>query len=66
MHNIEKWPDILLKSCGVDTARFLKYVWSFFIIMFEMVNDDVCMYAGNYNTNRNKGDFTLGGIFALR
>ena len=26
LHNVEKWPNILLKSCGVHTARFLKYV----------------------------------------
>ena len=31
-HNVEKWPNILLKSCGVHTARFLKYVWPFFNI----------------------------------
>ena len=24
MHNAEKWSDIFLKSCGVNTARFLK------------------------------------------
>ena len=29
-HNVEKWPNILLKSRGVNTARFLKYVWPFF------------------------------------
>ena len=32
-HDAEKWPKILLKSCGVNTARFLKYVWPFFNIM---------------------------------
>ena len=32
-HNIEKWSNILLKSCGVYTVRFLKYVWPFFNIM---------------------------------
>ena len=25
-HNVQKWPNILLKSCSVHTARFLKYV----------------------------------------
>ena len=29
IHN-GKWPNILLKSCGVNTARFLKYIWSFY------------------------------------
>ena len=33
LHNVEKWPNILLKSCGVNTARFLKYAWPFFNIM---------------------------------
>ena len=27
-----------LKSCGVNTARFLKYIWSFYNIMHERVN----------------------------
>ena len=38
MHNVVKWPNILQKSCGVNTARFLKYVWPFFNIMHERVN----------------------------
>ena len=25
-YNDEKWPSVLLKFCGVNTARFLKYV----------------------------------------
>ena len=37
MHNV-KWPNILLKSCGVHTARFSKYVWPFYNIMHERVN----------------------------
>ena len=28
--HVEKWPNILLKSCGVNTITFLKYVWQFF------------------------------------
>ena len=28
----------LKKSCGVNTARFLKYVWQFYNIMHERVN----------------------------
>ena len=32
-HNVEKWPNILEKYCGVDTARFSKFVWLFFNIM---------------------------------
>ena len=30
MHNVAKWSNILQKSCGVNTARFLKYVWPFY------------------------------------
>ena len=37
MHNVVKWPSILQKSCGVHTARFLKYVWPFYNIMHERV-----------------------------
>ena len=38
MYNIEKWLNILLKSCGVNTAKFLKYVRPFFNIICERVN----------------------------
>ena len=46
MHNVEKWPDLLLKSCGVNTARFLKYIWPFFNIMH-----------GKITTEKNKDEF---------
>ena len=39
MHNVEKWPNILQKSGGVHTARFLKYVWSFSNVMHERVKE---------------------------
>ena len=38
MHNVVKWLNIFLKSCGVNTARFLKYVWPFYNIMPEKFN----------------------------
>ena len=37
MHNVVKWPNILLKFYGVNTARFLKYVWPFYNIMHEKI-----------------------------
>ena len=37
MHNIVKWANILWKSCGVHTTRFLKCVWPFYNIMHETV-----------------------------
>ena len=37
MDNAVKWPNILLKSCGVNTARLLKHVWPFYNIMHERV-----------------------------
>ena len=37
MQNIEKRPSILQKSCGVNAAKFLKYVWPFFNIILERV-----------------------------
>ena len=40
IHNVEKWPNILLKSFLVNTARFLKYIWPFFNIMNERVNGE--------------------------
>ena len=33
MHYVEKLPNILLKSCAVNTARILKYVWPLFNII---------------------------------
>ena len=35
IHNVEKWSDILQKSCGVKTARILKYVWQFYNISMD-------------------------------
>ena len=33
--NVEKWPNLILKSYYVHKARFLKYSWTFFNIMHE-------------------------------
>ena len=41
MRNSGKWPNILLRSCRVNTARFLKYVWSFFNIKHERVKNNL-------------------------
>ena len=38
MHNVVEWPNILQKSCGVNTARLLKYALPFYNIMHERVN----------------------------
>ena len=38
--NGEKWPNILWKSCGVNTAWILNYVWPFHKIMHERVKQD--------------------------
>ena len=35
MHNVEKWLNILENSCGVQTARFLKYDCPFLDIIHE-------------------------------
>ena len=34
VENVENWPN----SCGVNTARFVKYVWPIYNIMHEKVN----------------------------
>ena len=47
MHNVVKWPNILQKSCGVNTARFLKYVRPFYNIMYERVNQSLLALAWN-------------------
>ena len=43
IHDVEKWPNLLLKSWGVHTARFLKYVGPFFNIANERVKE---LFAG--------------------
>ena len=37
MHVVEKWQNILKKSCDVNIARFLKYVLPFFDIIHERI-----------------------------
>ena len=57
VHNIKKWSNMLQKSCGVHTARFLKYVWPFFKIMDERFmsknitkRESFCYYeVGNFH-----------------
>ena len=39
MQNVEKWPNIPLKSCGIKTARLLKYVWSFSTLCIKELTD---------------------------
>ena len=41
MH-VEKWPNVLWKSCDVHTARFLKYVWTFFNTILEKASITLC------------------------
>ena len=50
MHNIEKRPNIVLKSCGVNSASFLKYVLPFFNIMHEKVSP---VFTSNRNQSLN-------------
>ena len=40
MHNVVKWPYVLSKSCGVNPARFLKYVSPFYNIIDEKVKEE--------------------------
>ena len=47
--HVVKWTNTLQKSCGVNTARFLKYVCPFYNIMHERVNESV-MYSGSCQT----------------
>ena len=48
MHNVVKWPNILQKSCGVNTARYLKYVWPFYNIMHERVKTTFLLVFFNF------------------
>ena len=55
MHHVVKWPNVLQKSCGVHTARFLKYVSPFYKIMHERVNnlDRMFIRRGYYEYMNN-------------
>ena len=49
MHNV-KFPNMLLKSCGVYTARFLQFVWPFYNIIHvrvKMQSVMVCLKENN-------------------
>ena len=48
MHNVVKWLNILWKSCGVNTARFLKYVCPFYSIIHERFNN-----SDNHKDNKD-------------
>ena len=51
MHNFEKCPSILLRSCGAHTARFIKYVWP----LFNNMHEKVYWIAGSFSrSNRPK------------
>ena len=39
---LKNWPNVLWKSCDVHTARFLKYVWTFFNTILEKVSITLC------------------------
>ena len=39
IHNVRKLLNILLKSCGVHTARFLKQIWPFSTFYMKGLND---------------------------
>ena len=45
MHDVEKWPTVLLKFCIVHTARFLMYVWPFFNIHERVKVFDLLLIA---------------------
>ena len=51
MCNAVKWPNILQKSCDVNTARFLKYVWPFYNIMHESVKGEIWSVPLHYMTS---------------
>ena len=35
MYDVAEWLKMLLKSCGVNTAKIWKYVWKFLNVMNE-------------------------------
>ena len=72
MHNDPKWPNILKKYCGVNKVRLLKYVWPFFIIIYEKVNRFASWLGGSsywqqYNFALNIKHFflTISLIYTL-
>ena len=39
MYNAEKWLNILLKSCVVNTVKYFKDIWPFFNIMRNTIKE---------------------------
>ena len=60
MHNFVKWPNIFKKSCGVNTARFLKHVWPFYNIMHERVNPIFHFYSLKMSKKQRFSDIFRG------
>ena len=55
MHNVEKWPNLLLKSCSVLTVSLLRYVYSFLNIMVNMIFKTPQSFAKTHsNTSRER------------
>ena len=44
MHNVENGETYFKNMYSVHTARHLKYIWPFFIIMHEKVNQKVSQF----------------------
>ena len=61
MHNVVKWPNILQKSCGVNTARFIKFVWPFYN-MHERVKTLCAIWHHLYNLKNVKNTLKVVGL----
>ena len=68
MHNIDKWPNTLWKSCGALNTNFLKYVWQLFNIIYERVKalSLICYGTGcGYILNFNNDIRTISANLSL-
>ena len=54
MHNVEKFAKHILKSCGVNTACLVKYVWSFFYVTHERVKGFLLKMKNQIDTQKIK------------
>ena len=49
IHNNKKWPNLFLKSSGVYTARFLKYLWPFSTLWMKVLKPTALCWSAKIN-----------------
>ena len=70
LHNVEKWPNVLLNYCDLLTARLLKYVWPFSILCVKdsphtKISDYIYIYIVNIKKAHAKVKFMWAKFISI-